>query len=257
MGLIEGQVAVIAGANSLSHGIATKFAREGASVVLIDRDADALRSTADQNGIRYVDADVRDAAAAIDTIDAVVARAGGINILVNAHQPATPWADFEAKSGADFSNAFGDVVLTAVNTMQAVFPHMREQGGGRIINLGSMYGVAAHRGIIDVVVSDGALAALTRGAGLEWARHQINVNFLQTAVPDIPEFNAFRAQHPGKIDELVDILAMGRMADPVEDVGGAALFLASDEGCFIIGHKVFADGGQHIGPPVFEPHGLF
>lgn len=257
MGLIEGQVAVIAGANALSRGIATKFAREGASVVLIDRDADALRFAAGEAEIRVMEADLRDAVVAIDTLNAVAASAGNIAILVNAHQPATPWADVEAKSAADFSTAFGDVVLTALNSMQAVFPHMRKQGGGRIINLGSMYGAAAHRGIVDAVVSDGALAALTRGAGLEWARHQINVNFLQTAVPDIPEFNAFREQHSGKIEELVEILAMGRMADPIEDVGGAALFLASDEGRFIVGHKVFADGGQHIGPPVFEPHGLF
>ena len=257
MGLIEGQVAVIAGANALGRGITTKFAREGASVVLIDRDVNALQDAGADPGIRAVEADLRDASVAAATLDAIAASANGIAILVNAHQPATPWADLEAKRAVDFSTVYEDVVLTAVNTMQAVFPHMRKQGGGRIINLGSMYGAAAHRGIVDAVVADGALAALTRGAGLEWARHQINVNFLQTAVPDIPAFNSFRAQHPGKVDELVDILAMGRMADPVEDVGGAALFLASDEGCFIVGHKVFADGGQHIGPPVFEPHGLF
>ena len=256
MGILDGKVAVVAGANELAAGIAAKFSQEGARVIVIDRDADAVAQTAAGKG-RQATVDTADATAVRAAIDAIAAAEGGLDILVNAAQPDTGWGPFSAKDPADFTRVFATVVQPAVNLMQAAYPHLRARGAGRVINLGSMYGSASHRDITDAVAADGALIALTRGVGLEWGRDQINVNFLQTAAPDITAFAEFRAQKGPGVDDLVELLPLARLADPIEDVGGAALFLASDEACFIVGHKVMADGGQHIAAPVFEPGGQF
>lgn len=257
MAILKGKVAVIAGVNDLSGGISAKFGAEGARVIVIGGDAVAGEAVARAGSGRFVPAALGDAAAVRAAIDAIAGAEGGIDILVNATQPPRRWAAFAGKPAEDFGDAFAQVVMSAVNTMQAAYPHLKARGEGRVINIGSMYGIAAHRDVTDAATIDGALIALTRGVGLEWGRDQINVNYLQTAAPDIPVFQDFRKEKGTGVDDLIEMLPLGRMADPVEDVGGAALFLASDEACFIVGHKVFADGGQHVAAPVFEPGGLF
>jgi 3-oxoacyl-[acyl-carrier protein] reductase len=130
---------------------------------------------------------------------------------------------------------------------------MKAAGSGRIVNLGSIYGPTANEGVTDAVTMDFALTGLSRSAGVEWGRDGILVNFLQAAVPDIDVFAGYRARKGGSVDTLIANTAMPRLADPVEDVGGAAMFLVSDEACFILGHRVLADGGQHLTAAIFEP----
>ena len=253
MGLIQGQVAIVTGAaNEVSQGIARRFAREGARVILVDRDEAAAKEAA--KGIEGAEGRCADLAApgGAETLAKAVADTHGrIDILVNGAHPALKWERFDDKPVADFTTAFADVVAGALAMMKAVKPHMLKAGGGRIVNLGSIYGASAQEGVTDAVTTDGALAALTRSIGVEWAKDQILVNFLQPGLPDIKVFNDYRAKRD--VAYLIDNTAMQRLADPVEDIGGAAMFLVSDEGCFIVGHKVFADGGQHLTAAVFEP----
>ena len=72
-------------------------------------------------------------------------------------------------------------------------------------------------------------------------------------MPDIATFADYRAKKGRSVETLIANTAMPRLADPVEDVGGAAMFLVSDEACFILGHRVLADGGQHLTAAIFEP----
>lgn len=255
MGLIEGQVAVLTGAgNELVQGIARRFAREGARVVLVDADAAVAQGAAAAiPGAEGRGADLSTPAGARALAEAVKAAHGRLDILLNGAHAALKWDRLAEKDAADFTAAFAAVVQPAVNAMQAVYPLMRESGGGRIVNLGSVYGPTANEGVTDAVTMDGALAMLTRSAGVEWARDGILVNFLQAAMPDIALFNDYHRQRGRSVDTLIANTAMPRLADPVEDVGGAALFLVSDEACFIVGHRVLADGGQHLTAAVFEP----
>ena len=253
MGLIQGQVAIVTGgANEVSQGIARRFAREGARVILVDQDEAAAKDAA--KGIegaegRFVDFATPGAAEGL--AKTVADSHGRIDILVNGVHPALKWGRFDTKPVSDFTSAFVEVVASALAMMKAVKPHMLKAGGGRIVNLGSIYGASAQEGVTDAITTDGALAALTRSIGVEWAKDQILVNFLQPGLPDIKVFNDYRAMRD--VAYLIDNTAMQRLADPVEDIGGAAMFLVSDEACFIVGHKVFADGGQHLTAAVFEP----
>lgn len=255
MGLIEGQVAIVTGAdNEVAQGIARRLAREGAKTVLVDRDEAVAREVASSiAGAEARQADLTDPAAACVLADAVADAHGRIDILVNGGHAALRWERLADKQPADFTAAFDAVVLSAVNAMRAVRPAMARAGRGRIVNLGSIYGPSANEGVTDAVTMDGALAALTRAAGVEWAKDGILVNFLQPGLPDIKAFAEYRAQRPQSVASLLANMPMPRLADPVEDIGGAAMFLVLDEACFIVGHKVFADGGQHLVAAVFEP----
>ena len=253
MGLIEGQVAIVTGAaNEVAQGIARRFAREGAKVILVDRDATAAReATKGIDGGEAHGVDLTSPAASWALAEAITEAHGRIDILVNGVHPALKWDRFDEKPVADFTSAFADVVTSALAMMKAVRPIMTGAGGGRIVNLGSIYGPSALEGVTDAITADGALAALTRAIGVEWARDNILVNFLQPGLADIQVFADYRARRD--VAHLIENTAMQRLADPVEDIGGAAMFLVSDEACFIVGHKVFADGGQHLTAAVFEP----
>lgn len=256
MGLIEGQVAIVTGAaNELTQGIARRFVREGARVILVDTDHDAVQAAARaMPGTEARSADLADPAEADALAQAVVAAHGRIDILLNGAHVALKWDRLADKQAADdFTVAFNDVVLSALNMMRGVYPHMKAAGGGRIVNLGSIYGPTANEGVTDAVTMDFALTGLSRSAGVEWGKDGILVNFLQAGVSDIAAFAGYRATKAKSVETLLANMAMPRLADPVEDVGGAAMFLVSDEACFILGHRVLADGGQHLTAAVFEP----
>lgn len=230
MGLLDGQIAIITGADgSVAHGIAARFEIEGATVFPIAQRADVDLA---------------------HEIDAIAAKAGGLDILVNAGQAKTTPSMPVNKPLADFEASFCAGPLAALRAMKAAYPHMLKRGGGRVINVGSCYGAMASAGVADGVASDGALAGLTRAVGVEWAADNVMVNYLQSGPVGGPEFDAYRASSGAGVDRRIANLAIPRLADPVEDVGRAAVFLASDEGCWLVGHKVFADGGQHLVAPV-------
>ncbi len=136
--------------------------------------------------------------------------------------------------------------------MKAAYPHLKRQGG-RVVNVGSVYGGSAYLHITDRVTRDWALQGLTRAAGVEWARDNILVNFLIPGLIAEAEFLQWHDAHAERTDQLVKGSAMQRLGDPLEDFGGALMFLVSDEACFIVGHAVYADGGQHLSTPAFEP----
>lgn len=256
---IEGKVAIVTGGGGgVGEGIATRFGREGAHVVVVDSDGAAAEKVAGAiraagGNATAVAGDVAQDGVAAKIADDAAKAQGGIDILVNAQFPVTGWTRLEDKDAADFVTTMTGTVVAAARAMKAVFPHMKARGAGRIVNVGSMYGPTANEAVTDAIAADGALANLSRAAGVEWARYDILVNYLQAAMPDIPAFQKYHKEKGGIIDHLIANTPMKRLADPVEDIGGAAMFLVSDEACFIVGHKVYADGGQHLTAAVFEP----
>jgi NAD(P)-dependent dehydrogenase (short-subunit alcohol dehydrogenase family) len=230
MGLLDERIAIIIGADgSIARGIAIRFEIEGATVFPI----------APGEGLDLA-----------HEINAIAAKAGALDILVNAGQAKTTPTRLTDKPLADFEAALSVGPLAALRAMKAAYPHLCKRGGGRVINVGSCYGAMASAAHADAVASDGALARLTRAVGVEWAADNILVNYLQSGPVDGPEFDAYRAFNSAGIDRRIANLTIPRLADPVEDVGRAAVFLASDKGCFLVGHKLFADGGQHLVAPV-------
>ena len=257
MGRLEGKVAVVtSGGQAIGAGIATRFAREGAKVVVLDGDEAAGRGTVEAAGAsaEFALAGSADQAALTAAIKAAGAKHGRIDILVvggeDAPEPQT-WAPLEEKSEADFKRALGSDVYGALFAMQAVFPFMRE-GGGSIVFVFSPFGEYASRHVADHMAGRWGALGLARTAGHEWGAHQIRVNTL-VPLADTPAFRAYRERDPAEVDRRIGYTALKRMGDPVEDIGGAAVFLASDDTRFLTGQMVYADGGDVLTTPVFEP----
>jgi NAD(P)-dependent dehydrogenase (short-subunit alcohol dehydrogenase family) len=259
MDQLAGQVAVIFGGGSdIARGIAVRFGRERAKVVVADREQIAGEATvkaiqAQGAEARFVRADATVGGQAAQAVAATVDAFGRVDILVNAVETRTQPGAFESKSEDDFTKLLGGDVLAAVRAMQAVYPHMKKQRAGRIINVGSIYGANAHAHLADIATRDFALQGLTRGVGSEWAKDNVLVNYLSPGIPDTAEFQAYRRTRPAMVDHLIANTPLQRLMDPVEDIGGAAMYLVSDEACYIVGHPIYADGGQHLVAAVMEP----
>jgi len=253
---LDGRVALITGAAAgIGRGVARRFAAAGAALHLVDRDSGAGERTAAEiarefdTGVEFCRADVCERAEVEGMVAAALARFSSVDILVNNAWGTRRGAGFpapvEQKPDEDFAHAFQIGALAALWAMRAVLPSMRARGRGRIINMCSLNGVNAHPFTADYNMAKEALRALTRTAAREWAPHGITCNALCPAAAT-DAYRRFAAAHPENAAAMLGLNPMGRMGDPEADIGGAALFLASDDSAYVTGNTLFVDGGSHI-----------
>jgi 3-oxoacyl-[acyl-carrier protein] reductase len=251
MNAIDGKVVLIAGgAKGIGRGIARSFAREGATVYIADVDVENGGSTAqavaELGGVGvFVEADLT----ASEQVSAFVARAaretGRVDVLVNNAYALSPDVPFHEKTDEMLEKVLRGGFYPTWWGMHAAFPHMRERGWGRIINMFSGDAESGAWFRADFVASKSAVLGITRVAAHEWARFGITCNlicpaaagtlYLQAARDNPQHEAAFRARNP-----------MGRMGDPEADIGPVAVFLGSDDSRYVTGELVHVDGGQHL-----------
>jgi NAD(P)-dependent dehydrogenase (short-subunit alcohol dehydrogenase family) len=258
MGRLEGKTALITGAGQgIGRGIARRFAREGANIVVAEWNAEKGQAVADE--LRGLGAEARFVATDVgkqQDVDAAVAATldafGRVDVLVNNAWSGAPLARVEWRTTGEMEEALRIGFLSNFWSMQAVFPSMRDQGGGRIINLCSLNGVNAHMYTVHYNSAKEAVRALTRTSAREWARHGILCNVICPAAAT-EAYVAVMKANPAMEKELLAAHPMGRMGDPEEDIGGAALFLASDDSRYVTGNTLFVDGGSHINGSAWAP----
>ena len=122
----------------------------------------------------------------------------------------------------------------------------------RIINMCSLNGVNAHMYTVHYNMAKEAVRALSRTAAREWARHNVLVNVICPAATT-ESSKAVMEQQPEMMEMVRKAHPMGRMGDPEEDIGGAALFLASDDCRYVTGNTLFVDGVSHINGVAWAP----
>lgn len=228
MGRLNDCVAIITqGATGVGAGVATRLKAEGATVIAVA----ALPPSK---------------AAAENLVAQVLAEHGRLDILVNAPDEATGFSPLEQKRRAVVPTL--DLVLWM---MQAAYAPMRRQNSGRIVNFVAPLGDSLNRQVADTVASSEALKSLTRSAAEEWGQYNILVNAIAAAA-DTEQFQRMRKGASEAVDALVAQSPMGRMGDPVADIGGAVMLLVGEAGRFLTGHVLYVDGGQHLTPTPFE-----
>jgi NAD(P)-dependent dehydrogenase (short-subunit alcohol dehydrogenase family) len=243
---LSGRVAVVVGATSgLGKAIAIGLAAHGADVVPTGRrpaHVEEVCGEIEAAGKRTMrqTTDVTDRQS-IDVLrDAVLARFGRIDILVNAagytsRQPAVEIEE-EKLAGIFDTNLSG-----ALRACQSFYAPLKASGRGRVINIASLGSFLAFRDVAAYCASKSALLSLTRSLGCEWARDGISVNAI---VPGIfpTELNRELINDSPRGRELLMRTPMGRFGRP-EELTGAAVLLASDGASFITGQSIAVDGG--------------
>ena len=259
MGRLDGRVAIVTGSGQgIGRGVARRFAAEGAAVAVAERNPEtgarvAAEIVDDLGGqAAFVPTDVLDAGQLRAMVDRTVATFGHVDILVNNAYAAAAPARFERKPDRDLEFGFQGGPLHTYRAMQAAFPHFRAQRWGRIINLVSLNGINAHMYSVDYNAAKEAVRAITRTAAREWARHNILVNAIAPAAAS-PAYVAFAAAAPENAAEMLRQNPLGRMGDPEHDIGGVALFLATEDSDYVTGNTIFADGGSHINGVQWDP----
>lgn len=252
MNEMTGKRTLVFGADAIGAGIAIRFAREGAALAIIDANfavAEDVAQTIVAAGGKA------QAFAAHENIGSAVTEAvralGGLDVLV-VNPLSTPVIGLlEVQSVAVFAGAFSRV-QAAVAAMQAALPALQESGNGRIIIVGHRYGESVNDGIAAYNAAAWSLVGLTRTAAVDWGQYQIATNLL-LPLADTPEFRSYHERRPKVLDLMASQLPLGRLGDPVEDIGATALFLASDACNFVNGEVIHGDGGQHVAGPVLNP----
>jgi NAD(P)-dependent dehydrogenase (short-subunit alcohol dehydrogenase family) len=255
---LKGKVAIITGAGQgVGWGIARRFARDGATLMLAQRNADqgsqAAKALHDEFGCEtaFLKTDVchRDQVDAL--IGSTVERFGAVDVLVNNAGGSFP-KRLEKHTDEDMRQGMDLNFWSAFYAMRAAFPHMKAKGWGRVINLGSLNGVNAHLFTAQYNVGKEAVRALTRTAAVEWAEFGINCNIICPATTS-PATEVYQRDFPEMMEGMLKQIPRRRLGNPEKDVGGVAAFLASEDSAHITGMTFFVDGGSHVNGVSWRP----
>ena len=257
---LQGRTAIVVGAGqtpglTIGNGRATAitFAREGAEVLLVDRDEAAVRDTHDaiaaegnRSHVFVSDISGDDAPAAL--VAAARDVFGRIDILHNNVGVGAGDATPHRLADEDYDRIMDLNLRSMWRTCKAVVPVMREQGGGVITNISSIAAIAGAGALTAYKLSKAGVNALTQNLALTNAKHGIRVNAIMPGFIDTPlAVDAPAAASGTPRDEVAARRAaavpLGRQGT-AWDVANAALFLASDEAAFITGVILPVDGGQ-------------
>jgi NAD(P)-dependent dehydrogenase (short-subunit alcohol dehydrogenase family) len=243
---ISGRVAVVVGGTSgLGREIALGFADAGAHTVATGRREDRVLDLSHEIRARGVEticqaADVS-TRESIDALrDAVLARFGRVDILVNA--AGRTFREPTGKMSETAWNMVMDTNLTgALRACQSFHDALRDSGHGRIVNVASLSSFTAFHQVAAYGASKSGLLALTRSLGCEWAKEGIRTNAVCPGV-FVTDLNRSVLEGTARGREMIARCPLGRFGE-LNEVVGATLFLASDAASFITGTYIVVDGG--------------
>jgi NAD(P)-dependent dehydrogenase (short-subunit alcohol dehydrogenase family) len=242
---LTGRAALITGAASgIGRASALAFAAAGASVALVDVDADGLAGTAAAAqalgaAAEVIQADVTDLAAVTAAVARAVQVFGRLDAAHNNAGVPGPYVPLDEYTEEDFLRVLQVDLVGVWRCMRAEIGHMRARGGGTIVNTSSMLGSAAMPDNSAYVAAKHGVHGLTRAAALELGGTGVRVNAIAAGVTRTGMTSAVSG-------ELLRSVPLGRIAEP-EEIAAAAVWLCSPEASYITGSVLAADGGWLAG----------
>jgi 2-dehydro-3-deoxy-D-gluconate 5-dehydrogenase len=244
---LSGRVAVITGGNAgIGFGMAQGLAAAGATIVIAGR-----RNDKNREAVRAIEAlNVKTAAVEVDVckeascramVEATVQRFGRLDILVNnaginiRRQP-------EALTAAEWNKVMDTNLTGAFLCSHAAYPHMKNGGGGKIVNTGSMLSIFGASFAVAYAASKGGIVQMTKALACAWAKDNIQVNAILPGWIDTPMTQSARGEIPGLNERVLARTPAVRWGKP-DDFAGIAVFLASSASDFITGAAIPVDGG--------------
>lgn len=242
---LEGKIALVTGGGQgIGRGIVDRFLEEGAQVAVIQRrplDSELAR----QPSVLGIQADVGDSSAISHVVERAAQQLGGIDVLVS-------------NAGIMFERSVSEIqpgewdLMIAINLRaplflaQAALPHMRRRGGGSIINIGSIEGLAANPGHAAYCASKAGIHGMTRAMAVDLGGDNIRCNAIAPGwiASELSEtYVESQADPAAALEALNRLHPVGRLGRPT-DVGDLAVYLASDRSGFLTGEVVVLDGGR-------------
>lgn len=246
---LAGKVAIVTGgAGGIGRATVQRFAEEGARVVIADLDTDAgatLTAELGEDVAAFCKTDVSDADQVQALVDQTVERFGGLHVMFNNAGVASAMVRFLHDDLSDFDRVMRVNVLGVMLGSQRAARHMKEHGGGSIINCASIAGINAGTGLASYRAAKAAVIHLSRSIAVDLAQYGIRVNAIA----------------PGNIQTgmtTYDMDTVTRFTQPLprqgrtEDVANAVVYLAGDRSAQITGVVLPIDGGTTAGPPASQ-----
>ncbi|HVL24807.1 MAG TPA: L-iditol 2-dehydrogenase [Thermomicrobiales bacterium] len=254
---LSDKVAIVTGgAQGMGRAISLRFAREGASVLVADRNVEGAEDVAKEIGAAdgtaaAIAVDVRDQAQVQRMVDTAVERFGGLDVLVN-NAGVGKIIPFLETTAADWDFIFDINCKGLLWCSQAAARQMiAQERGGKIINLASQAGRRGEALVLAYCASKACVISMTQSMALALAPHRINVNAIAPGIVDTPFWDEVDKQFAKLLNmeigepkrTFVKSIPLGRIEQP-EDVAGAAVFLASAEADYITQQTLNVDGGN-------------
>lgn len=248
---LDGKVVLITGgAGSIGKSFATAFASAGADLVIADYNEEKtdqlLRELQDNYAIRVlgIQIDVTQE----EQVQAMISQAqmtmGSIDVLIN-NAGISLFKEPELTEGADWDRVIAVNLKSTFLCSKAVYPIMRNQGSGKIINMSSMFSLFGSAIAPAYAASKGAVVQLTKSLAIAWAPDNIRVNAIMPGFIDTELSAQSFGSVPGLIEGIKSRTPMARLGQP-DECAGAAIFLAANASNFITGSVLTVDGGFSI-----------
>jgi len=239
LGLKDKRALVMGSSTGIGRGIAEALAAEGARVALCARNCDALEKAAAAipNAAAFP-CDLSHPGAAAELVRSVAAKFGGLDILVT-NTGGPPKGDFEQVTTEQWQAGFQGLFLSAVESIRAALPGMKEQRWGRIVMVTSL---SAKEPIAGLTVSNAiraGLAGLANSISREVAAHGVTINILMPGYTDTERLKELGAD----LNNLAESIPARRLGRP-DELGALAAFLASEKAAYITGQAIAVDGGR-------------
>ena len=249
-GIADGVAIVTGGGSGIGRATATRFASEGAQVVVTDVDVDGGEETvsqidADGGEATFLEANVTDEDDVKATVETAVDTYGGLDFAFNnagiegANEPSSQ----QPRSNWD---QVIDVNLTGVFLgIREQLPAMLEDGGGAIVNTASVAGLLGFPNLSPYVASKHGVVGLTKTAAVEFSADGVRVNAVCPGVIETPMVARTREEDPEMMEQTAAATPIGRLGEP-EEIASAVVWLCSDDASFVTGESLVVDGGYSI-----------
>ncbi|KGX90018.1 SDR family NAD(P)-dependent oxidoreductase [Pontibacillus marinus] len=248
---LKNKIAIVTGGTKgIGKAIATKFAYEGASVFIVGRNKQAgekvVKET--QGQISFIQADVSKPDEVKKLVDQTVQQTGRLDILVN-NAGVQHEQNIEHTSPEDWDKVMNVNLKSVFLCSKYAIPHMRHQGGGKIINTASIDGYWAEPNLGAYCTSKGGVLSLTKSIALDFARDGVLCNcicpgYIETEMTE--SYMNAQSDPEHARNQLANRHPVQRMGKP-EDIAEAAFWLAIQESNFVTGQSITVDGGLTLG----------
>ncbi len=262
MGIYQGKVVVITGGGrsvlddgrcgSIGYGIATAFAKEGASLVITGRNVQKLEEAKEELERLYgisvlaVQADVTSSPESQDKVQSVVdqtiAAFGRIDVLINNAQASASGVPLKDHTLEQFDLAIYSGLYASFLYMRACYPHLKESQGS-VINFASGAGLFGNAGQCSYAAAKEGIRGLTRVAATEWAKDNINVNVI-CPLAWTAQLDKFEKAYPEAFKANVHMPPVGHFGDPEKEIGRVCVQIASPDFKYMTGETVTLEGGM-------------